>query len=107
MASKHRPRKQLPQWRPLFRRASPYLIPFALLAYLGGLLIRDTHLLVQLGFEIRHMPQKIESGKSHGHTLALRAEDLQSLSTVELIARERLHLVKPGEELYRIIPEGR
>ena len=94
-------------WAKTLGRTSPFLITAAVALYLLGTLARDTHMIWQLKTEIRDMRRQTEAETQN---VAMLNSDLQSLllpDTIERLARERIHLVKPNEELFRLIPEAR
>ena len=98
-------RLNLGLWRAPFRRYTPLLLTVAVFLYFTGLLLRDVHQLFLVGTEIRTMRNKLTAETRHNADLTGRVKALQSSETTELIARERLHLVKPGEQLFRLVPE--
>jgi cell division protein FtsB len=88
------------------------LRPLAVVAYAAfvGLLLASyiTPLqdILQAKSDISALEQKIQSAETHNTTQKRLVKDLNTPAGIEKAARERYGMVKPGEKVYIIPPEG-
>ena len=89
-------------------RRHPWLI-VSLLAVVGVLLLGafPTRAYLDQLHQRESLAERVRTLTAANQKLAEQAARLQRDDTIERLARERYHLVRPGEEAYAILPDGR
>ncbi len=87
------------------RPARIALLTLMTVAFLFAFVFPTRALLAQREDE-RRARDRLELLREESDKLADEAEQLRSDEEIERLARERYHLVYPGEESYAVVPEG-
>jgi len=77
-----------------------------LLLYVAGIFALQQYRLYQINQKIAGVKSEIAAAQQTKAALETTVENLQSDEYVEMVAREKLGLVKPGEIQYHPVPAG-
>ena len=89
-------------------RRHPWLV-VALLAVVGVLVLAAFPARAYLNqvHQREELATRVQTLAAANEELAAQSQQLQSDQTIEQLARQRYHLVRPGEEAFAILPDGR